>query len=303
MLKIAITTTSFGEENKAPIELLKKKGFGIIMNPYGRKLTGDEVSELCRDVAGIIAGTEKLDAVTLERLINLKVISRCGAGLDNIDIDAAKKMRIKIYNTPDAPAQAVAELTVGLVLNLLRKVNQANYALKGGKWEKMMGNLLCGKHIGIIGFGRIGKKVAELLKAFGCELAYYDPYVKKGLMGLSKMSLKELLQWAEIVCIHVSTKDKLLGMRELRLMRKGALLVNVSRGGIVDEEALYVVLREGYLFGAALDVFEKEPYKGKLIELDNALLTPHIGSYAREARIEMERQAVNNLLEGLEVIK
>ena len=164
-----------------------------------------------------------------------------------------------------------------------------------------MGSILSDKKVGIIGFGRIGRKVAELLSSFGCEIAYVDPYVEDGIMGLSRLPMSKLLRWADIISVHVSGEDRLIGKDEIRMMKKEGLLINVSRGGVIDEDALYQALKEGYLSGAALDVFEQEPYKGPLKELDNTILTPHIGSYAKEARIKMEIQAVENLLKGLEL--
>ena len=300
MNKIAITTTTFGEYDKGPLNLLSKNGFQVIPNPYERKLKKDEVIELCKDAVGIIAGTETLDADIMETLVNLKVVSRCGTGVDNVALVDADRIGIKVYNTPDAPTLAVAELTVGFMINILRKVSQMDKELKMGQWQKRMGNLLREKRVGIKGFGRIGKKVAELLRPFGCEIAYADPFVEDGLMGLQRMSLKNMLCWADIMTIHVGVHEKLMGEKEFQCMKKGALLINTSRGGVVDESVLYEYLKNGNLSGAALDVFEEEPYSGVLKELDNVILTPHIGSYAMEARVEMEKQAVENLLKGLE---
>ncbi len=332
-VRIAITTTSFGKYDKGPLNILKENGFEAALNPYGRKLTKDGTIKLCKDVVGIIAGTETLDADVLEKLAqssllsplsSLKVISRCGTGLDNIDLEAARRLGIKVFNTPDAPTLAVAELTVGLILNLLRKVNQMDRSVRNGKWEKLMGNLLSDKKVGIIGFGRIGQKVSELLKSFGCEIRYYDIRTEDiglrtetgkrtkdlGLRGEKKdtqssslspqsSSLEELLKISDILSIHVSSNEQLIGEKEIRMMKEGAWLVNVSRGSVIDERALYQALKEGHLSGAALDVFEQEPYTGHLKELENVVLTPHIGSYAKESRAEMERQAVENLIRGL----
>jgi D-3-phosphoglycerate dehydrogenase len=299
MSEIAITTTTFGEYDKEPLNILDMNGFHVKLNPYKRRLKKDEVIELCKDAIGIIAGTETLDVDIMETLTILKVISRCGTGIDNVALVDADRIGIKVYNTPDAPTSAVAELAVGFMINLLRKVSQMDKELKMGQWQKRMGNLLCEKKIGIKGFGRIGRKVAELLKPFGCEIAYADPFVEDGLMGLQRMSLKDMLCWADIVTIHVGVHEKLMGEKEFQCMKKGALLINTSRGGVVDESALYEYLKNGNLSGAALDVFEEEPYSGALKELDNVILTPHIGSYAKEARVEMERLAVENLLKGL----
>lgn len=299
MLKAAITTSSFGKYDEAPLRLCKEIGLEVILNPHGREVKPDELAELACDAVGIIAGTEPITEETLSKLSSLKVISRCGTGMDNIDLCCAHKMGIKVFNTPDAPTTAVAELTLGLVLSLMRKTHKMNADIKGGRWEKLMGNLLYKKKVGIKGFGRIGRRVAELLSLFGCEIAYSDPFVGDGLLGFRNIPLEELLGWADIVSIHVPVSEQLMGADKLMLMKKGAWLLNTSRGGVIDEAKLYDLLKSGHLSGAALDVFAEEPYSGPLKELDNVILTPHIGSYARESRIEMEMQAVENLLRGI----
>lgn len=299
MRSIAITTTSFAKYDKEPVELLEKHGFTVTCNPYGRKLQKDEIIELCQSAEGIIAGTETLDAEVLEKLPNLKVISRCGTGMDSVDQKAAERLNIKVLNTPDAPTLAVAELTVGLILNLLRKVTTMDVAVRNGKWEKLMGNLLSQKRVGIIGFGKIGQKVAELLALFGCDICYYDVMVTDADTKGKRLELDELLETSDIVTIHVSSKVQIIGKDELKKVKKGAWLVNVARGGVINEKELYNALREGYLSGAAIDVFEQEPYAGPLKELDNVILTPHIGSYAIESRINMELESAKNLLKGL----
>jgi D-3-phosphoglycerate dehydrogenase len=279
--------------------LCTEKGYEVILNPHGRKVKPAELIELAKDAVGLIAGTESIIEEVLAKLPSLKVISRCGVGIDNVDLDATKRLGVRVFNTPGAPTLAVAELTVGLILDLLRKVSQMDRAMRNKQWQKRMGSLLYGKKIGIKGFGRVGKKVAELLSPFGCELAYADPFVEDGLLGLNRLSLEDLLGWADIITIHVSVSEKLIEEREFGLMKKGAYIINTSRGGVIDELILYEYLKNGQLSGAALDVFEQEPYTGSLKELDNVILTPHIGSYAKEARVNMELQAVKNLLEGL----
>lgn len=299
MEKIAILTSSFGVEDKRPISIIEGNGIKITLNPYGRKLTKEEIVPLCKDSIGIISGTEILDEAILGQLKGLAVISRCGAGLDNVDLACAKRLGIKIFNTPDAPTAAVSELTIGLMLNLLRKVNVMDAGIRKDKWEKLMGNLLNEKKIGIIGFGKIGRKVAYLLSRFGCEIAYSDPNVEDGVSGYKRMPIEDLLKWADIISIHASAKNKIIGSRELALMKKGSWIVNISRGTSLDEDALYKSLKSGHVAGAALDVFEQEPYNGPLKALANVILTPHIGSYAREARIKMELESAENLLKGL----
>jgi D-3-phosphoglycerate dehydrogenase / 2-oxoglutarate reductase len=303
LIKILITTSSFGEYSKIPMNKMKEHGVKIITNPFRRKLSVEESFQLyAEDIDGVIAGTEKITGLILEQAKNLKVVSRCGAGVDNVDLEAVKKRGISLYSTPDAPTLAVAELCVALILNLLRKITEMDSAIKNGKWNKLMGNLLFKKKVGIIGFGRIGQKVAELLAAFGVELAYYDIETKTCLVKCVQKKIEEILKWADIITLHLapSREEKaILNDKELRSMKKGSWLVNASRGGVVDEKVLYECLKDGHIAGAAIDVFEQEPYNGLLKELDNVILTPHIGSYAIETRIKMEIEAVDNLIKGL----
>lgn len=298
---IPITTSSFAEFDHEPIDLLVQHGFTPVLNPYRRNLKRHEVVELCSEAIGIIAGTESLDAEILGQLPSLKVISRCGAGMSNVDLVEAERRGICVCNTPDAPTQAVAELTLGLMVDMLRHVSTMNDALHRGEWTKRMGNLLTGKKVGIVGYGRIGKAVAHLVRAFGCDIAYCDPFVSSPGIDAS-LALEELLQWSDIVSLHVSCAKPLIGEGEIRLMRTGSWLVNVSRGECVDEAALCAALTDGHLAGAALDVYSQEPYDGPLKGFDTVVMTPHIGSYARESRIQMENEAVRNLLIGFGII-
>lgn len=299
--KIAITTSSFAEYDDKPLKLLRESEFGVLINPHKRRLEKNETLELCLECIGIIAGTELYDDNLLRQLKNLKVISRCGVGLDTIDLRTAEALGIKVVNTPNGSTLAVAELTVAFILDLLRKVSFMHLSVKDRKWQKKMGNLLKDKKIGIVGFGRIGQKVAQLLMPFGCTVAYCDLYLKDGIPGFSSLPLEELLGWSDIVSVHVSGNNTIIGAKEINLMKRGSWLINTSRGKSVDEEALYNSLKSRCLQGAALDVFTQEPYCGKLLELDNVILTPHIGSYAVETRVEMEREAVVNLLKELEL--
>jgi len=304
-MKIAITTSTFGKYDSRALNTLKERHIQYVLNPYGRKLSRGEAVEVAKDAKGIISGTEPLDEWTLDQLPELKVISRCGVGMGNVDRAAAEIRGIKVFNTPDGPTLAVAELTVGLILNLLRKVTQMDWELKAGTWKKRMGNLLHGKRIGIVGFGRIGQKVAELLLPFGVEVNYYDVCEVSSNLSCSPKVLQDLLSWADIISLHVSNRNEngsIIGRKELRLMKNGAWLINESRGEVVDENALYDALKEGRIAGAAVDVFQQEPYNGPLAQLSNVIITPHVGSYALEARSAMEATSVENLLRGLGLV-
>ncbi|MCX5749187.1 MAG: phosphoglycerate dehydrogenase [Candidatus Saganbacteria bacterium] len=299
-MKVFISTTTFAEYEDQPLKMLKDHGMEFQVNPLRKKLSGEELISLAKDAQGLIAGTEVLTAEVLKELKSLKVISRCGAGLDNVDLKAAKGLNIMVFNTPDAPTDAVAELTLGLMLDCLRKISGADRQIRHGKWNKPMGNLLKGKNVGIIGYGRIGKAVGRLAEAFGANVSAYD--VAKDPDGKKYLSFDQLIAGSDIISLHVpgSKTGHLIHAKAVSNMKNGAFLINASRGGLVDEEALYEALKSGKLAGAGIDTFEKEPYQGKLIELDNAVLTSHIGSYAKESRINMEQQAVENLIRGLE---
>jgi D-3-phosphoglycerate dehydrogenase len=303
--KILISPTSFGMCGKRPLEILKEHGYNYILNPHGRKMTQEEVIELGNNCSGIIAGVESLDKRVLESLNSLKCISRCGVGMDNIDMETAKELGIRIRNTPDIPTRAVAELTIGLIFDVLRNISYLDREIRSGNWKKKYGNLLEGKVVGIIGLGRIGRMVANLLiglnaKVVGSEINPDNEWIKNNNIRL--LQLDELLKTSDIVCIHVSYSPEnryLIDEKEIKIMKKGAFLINPSRGGIVKEAALFEALKNGQLAGAALDVYECEPYSGSLRELENVVLTPHIGTYASESRLKMEIQAVENLLDSL----
>lgn len=307
-MKILISTSSFGKYDSSPLQKLKDSGYEIILNPYARKLQPGEIIPLLDGVIGLIAGTEPLTANVLESARNLKVISRCGVGTDNVDIEAAKKLGIKVLNTPDAPTHAVAELTIGLILNLLRGISMEDRLIRAGEWKKHMGELLSGKTIGILGLGRIGKRIVELTSSFGLKYIAWD--ISPDLQFADKykvtfMNLDEVLKKADIISIHLPYTPELknfISEKEISLMKKNAFLINTARGRLIDEAALYKALEKKIIAGAAIDTFTQEPYNGPLKNLENIVLTCHIGSYAKEARIKMEIDAVRNLIEVLKEV-
>lgn len=302
-MRVAISTSTFGVADGAPLERLERAA-EVCRNPTGRKMTATEVSELLQATDGLIAGTEPLTREVLESCERLKAISRVGAGTDNVDLEAARALGIAVSATPDAVTDAAAELTVGGMLCLLREVHRMHAELVAGEWGKRMGELLSGKVVGIVGVGRVGRRVAELLGPFGVELLGHDldSAAVGRAPGVGRVALDELLARSDLVTLHAapSTPASLVSWRELALMREGSYLVNVARGSLVDEEALGAALSAGALAGAYLDTFGQEPYEGPLRELPNVLLTPHVGSYARQARVRMEAEAVENLLQALE---
>jgi D-3-phosphoglycerate dehydrogenase len=295
--KILIGPSSFAETNKTPLDRLIAAGYVVVDNPFKRKLTKKELLDLFTpDVVGLIAGLETLDREVLKKA-PVQVISRVGAGLANVDLEAARELGIQVFNTPDAPTNAVAELTIGAMLSLLRMTNQMDQALHEGRWQKKIGSQLLGKTVAIIGFGRIGRRVAQLLSSFGVKILVVDPYVEEGACaGCQQATLQAALPEADIITIHCSGHDCIIGPEEFLLMKKGVYLLNVARGGVLSEKTLAKALDEGTVAGAWLDTFEEEPYKGKLCNYPNVILTPHVGSYTAECRLQMENEAVDNLL-------
>ncbi len=297
--RVLISTSSFAAADRLPLARLEDEGAEVALNPHGRVLTEDEVATLVADCDGLIAGTEPLTERVLSGAPKLRVISRVGVGIERVDLTAAERRGIKVFITPDALTDAVAELTLGAMIALLRRLPQMNAAMHEGVWEKQMGRLLRGRTVGIVGLGRIGKALAKLLAPFGVRRVARDaepdrPWAAGNDVQL--MSLRELLPVAEVLSVHASGAECLIGPEELALLPEGAIVLNPARGGLVDESALYDGLVSGRLAGCYLDTFEREPYDGPLRGHPNALLTPHAGSYAREARVRMELQAVDNLL-------
>lgn len=238
----------------------------------------------------------------------LKVIARAGAGLDNVDAKYAESKGIKVINTPTANLLSVAELTLGLALALLRHISEADKTTKAGLWEKKRfeGCEVSGKTWGIIGFGKIGHLVAGLLSGFKCRVIAYDPYMNKeavASVGVTPVSFEELLKSSDIISIHVPLVDATRGMvgaKELGMMKKSAIIINTSRGGIVQEKALHDVLAQKKILGAALDVFEKEPPgDSPLFKLDNLLVTCHLGASTNEAQKRVGTELTEKLLKAL----
>ena len=302
-----ITTVPFGDKNRLPLELLEAAGIECMINPIGRKLKEDELAEMVTDFDVLIAGTECITEKVMNRASRLKLISRVGIGLDSVDLNAAKRRGIQVSYTPDAPAPAVAELTIGLMLSLLRSVHVANSEIHRGEWHRHFGRRIPEVTIGIIGTGRIGGRVLRRLSAFGTPRIlvndiHPNPTVTTDLK-LEWVGKQEIYEQADLISLHlpltVYTKN-MIRREQLLEMKPDALLVNTSRGGIVNEQDLADVLKSGYLGGAALDVFEQEPYTGELAEIDRCLLTSHMGSMSVDCRTRMEIEATEEAVRFLE---
>ncbi|MGH9998826.1 MAG: D-2-hydroxyacid dehydrogenase [Nitrosopumilaceae archaeon] len=278
----------------APIlnDILQKNGLKITYEP---EITPEQIKEKIGtfDIV-IVRSRTKLTKDMIEKADKCKIIARVGVGLDNIDVDAAKTKGIRVINAVEGAMNAVAELVLGLMLSLAREIPRADREIRDGKWLKkeLMGTELSGKYLGIVGLGNIGKRLAKHARALNMNIIGYDvipiddEFVRE--VGLIKTDLDTLLSSADYISFHVPfTNDThhMVNSQRLGKMKKTACIINTSRGEIIDEEALYIALKDGKIAGAALDVFEKEPATGnKLATLPNVICTPHIGAQTKEAQ-------------------
>jgi len=303
--KIFVALSTFAEYGEEPLVLLESTGIEYFLNPLGRRLVREEIVDLGRDATGIIAGVEPYDAHVLQKLPELKCISRCGVGVDNIDLVLAQDKGIVIRNTPDVVIRPVVELTIAMMFDLMRKLSLHTGRMWRRDWKKTAGNLLAGKTVGILGLGRIGRSVAETLLKLDAEVIGTDIHPDNDWAekhGVHVVSLNELLAEADILSLHLSVIPEgpfVLGRKEISLMKEGAWVVNVSRGDLVDDGAIFEALKSDRLAGVAMDVFPDEPYSGPLCDLDNMVMTPHLATLTKESRVQMETEAVQNLLETL----
>jgi len=306
-MKILITPRSFASISDKSIKMLTEKGYEVQRNNTGRPYKKEEMLKLIKDVDGIIIGIDELSAEIIEEANALKVISKYGIGLDNVDINMATNKKIIVTSTPTANLDAVADLAFGLILSLARRIPEADKKTKSGAWEKIIGKSVWEKTIGIIGLGKIGKQVVKRAKGFEMNILVFDIVEDKKFaqkFGIKYVNLEELLRKADYITIHIPLNDatrNMISYEEFEKMKKGAFLINTSRGGIVDEEVLYNALMNNKLRGAALDVYNNEPPReSTLKELDNVIMTPHIGAYTEKAIENMSIQAAQNLIDVLE---
>ncbi len=297
---------------EAGLEILKKNFKNVIVNTKNRNLTYDELAKKVRGVDAILCLlNDRINADVIANMDKCKVISNYAVGFNNIDVDEATKRGIIVTNTPGVLTDATADLTWALILAVTRRIVEADKYVRKGKfkgWAPMLllGSELAGKTLGIIGAGRIGTAVGLRAKGFKMKVLYFNLNKNETLeqeVGAKKVGLETLLKNSDIVTIHVPLTPKtkhLIGAKELKLMKKGAYLINTSRGEVIDEKALIKALKTGKLAGAGLDVFEQEPFVPKeLTELDNVVLTPHIGSATVEARTKMAIVAAENIVKVL----
>jgi len=274
-------------------EVLEKNGLKVTYEP---EITPEQIAEKIGNFQVVVVrGRTKLSRELIEKADKCKIIARVGVGLDNIDQDAAKEKNIRVINAVEGATTAVAELVIGLMLSMAREIPRADREIRNGNWIKkeLMGSELKGKYLGIIGLGNIGKRLGRLARALNMNIIGYDvipiddEFSKE--VGLMKADLGTLLSSADYVSLHVPLLDSthhMINAEKLKLMKNTARIINTSRGGVIDEEALYNSLKEGNIAGAALDVFEVEPATGnRLTTLPNFIATPHMGAQTKEAQL------------------
>lgn len=249
-----------------------------------------------------IRSATSIDKEVIDAGVNLKIIARCGVGLDNVDIIEATKRGIHVTNSPEANIISVAELTVGLIIASARNLIKGNNTLKQKKWDRsaLTGIELYEKTLGFVGFGRVARLVASRMQSFGMKIVFFDPYIDESTQNETKLELDELLQQSDVVSLHV-VKNKetinLISKEKLSLMKQDSIIINTSRGGVVDESEVLRLVDNGKLFSAALDVYEQEPpeYTTQLTESDSITL-PHLGASTREAQLKAGSDTVQNVV-------
>ena len=296
-MRIVVGASTFGAAGGPAIKILEEHDIELVKNPYGRKLTILETIEHLKGADGLLAGLEVLNEKVFSQTPDLKAIARIGIGTDNVDFEACERHGIKVSNTPDAPTEAVEEMALSALLSIAHQIPASNADMHQKLWNKRMGFSIRGLNVLFIGYGRIGRRFAEHLKYLGANIIVYDPYQPE----VSVSSIEEGLKSADVITIHASGKDEILGSTEIDVIKDGAVLLNCARGTLVNEQAVYDALQSGKLSFYWADVYSEEPYKGKLIECENAILTPHISTFSRQCRIQMEVEAVKNILRDLGV--
>lgn len=304
--EVTIALSQFCAFDPKPLQLLEEAGFRIQQNRLGRRLRNDEIPKMLKDAEAVLAGVEPYEAQVLEGLPKLKCISRCGVGVDSIDLEACRRLNISVLTTPEEVVEPVAQLTVAMILALARNFTLHQNEFRGGLWKKHTGHMLSEWTIGLVGFGRIGREVERLLRPFAPQILVTDPKLSVDDCpdSVQLCSLPELLRQADLVSLHVSRareEGTLLGREELLSMKPGSRLVNTARGHLVDEQALTDALTSRHLSAAALDVFQEEPYNGPLSNLPQVLLTPHVATLTQTARAAMELKSVQNLIQFFSV--
>lgn len=310
--KILVASRSFGKFTSDGLKILKDNGCEIVENSYGHALNEKELLDLIPEIDGIITGMDDLNKKVIASSRKLKVISKHGVGIDNIDVEAANKKRIVVTNIPtgDEECNAVADFTFALLLSIARKICEANENTKKEKWVKLVGSEVYGKILGVIGGGTIGKAVMERARGFNMNILVYDIKENKELkekFNVRYVDLSYLLSNSDFITLHVPLNNGtrgLIGRNELKLMKKSSFIINMARGGVVNEKDLYDSLKAEEIAGAATDVFAKEPpLNNPLLKLKNLVATPHLAAYTKSSLRALDVISAQNVVDVLKGFK
>lgn len=303
-MKVISTSPSFAKYSKEPVEYLNKNGIEVEYLPAD--ICEAEFIKKIDDVDALIVAFTDINENVLKNAPKLKIVCKHGVGVDNIDLNAARRRNVYVTNVPNANKHAVADFTFGLLLSLSREIPRADFLTKKGEWPRIFGNDVYGKTLGIIGLGNIGKELSVRSSGFNMNILAYDPFPDKEFVQKNQIklvSIDELLKKSDFVSIHIPLSEKtknLIDYSKIKLMKKSSYLINASRGGIVIEEDLHKALKEKVISGAALDVFESEPLKSSgLFELSNVITTPHIAGYTAGATNILGMTCAENIVEVL----
>jgi D-3-phosphoglycerate dehydrogenase len=304
-MRVLITATSFSEVTREPEERLKDAGCEVVHNPYNRPMSAEEVAPLLAEADGCGAGVDDFSAPAFAQAERLKVIVKHGAGVDNIDIAECTRRGIVAANVPAANAEAVADMTLALMLAVARHVPEGDRTTKEGKWLNTYGVDLCRATVGLLGLGQIGKAVARRCRGFDARVLAFDPYFDEqfgAAHGVERAgSIEQVMREADFVSIHMPANEetrKIIDEQKIGLMKPTAILVNTARGAIVDEEALADALEAGRIFGAGLDVYVAEPPTGsRLLKCERAVTMPHVSSNTPDALLGMGNGVVDAILD------
>lgn len=303
MGKVLITPRSLTRERHPAFSLIEEAGHEIVTSTPGVQPSEEELLTLVGDIEGYLAGVEKISAKVLEAAENLKVIGRNGAGIDNVDLEAAERLNIKVRPTPGANAQGVAELTISLIFSLLRWIPFSDAYLKSQEWKRKKGMEVEGKTLGLIGCGDIGQKVAVMASALGMKVKAYRRTPDKSFApaNFSWSPEEEVLSTSDIVSLHCPAGEKpLIDAAAVASMKKGAYLINTARAAVIDEKAVYDGLESGQLSGYAMDVFPQEPPQDyTLVKHESVIATPHIGGFTKESVDRATTGAIEQILEEM----
>ena len=302
--RVLVTPTSYGMSDATLRSDLEKLVGEVVYNPTNHPLVAKDLTGMIAGIDGMIAGLDEVDHNVIEAADCLRVFARYGVGLDRVELEAARQKGVTVTYTPGANAVSVAELTIGLMIALTRHIPEANQRTKAGEWPRLKGATITGKTVGLIGLGAIGRRVAQMLRGFGCRVVGYDPAVSReqaAASGVEWMERDEVIRCSDFLSLHlpvIPETENMLNRETIGTMKTGAYLINTARSELIDEEALVEALQTGRLAGVALDTFRQEPPGADhpILQFQQVIVTPHTGAHTDDATNAMGRMALNDCL-------